>query len=121
MDKFIIHEYNSVKAGYRHYLQLERNGVLKSWAVPKCMPEWPKVQRRVVPLEDGDLGYMKNELVIPVGENGAGTIRIWDRGKYETKTWGDTKIEFILTGKKLRGEYIIRWMEKMGSWLLWKR
>jgi len=24
-------------------------------------------------------------------------------------------------GKRLRGEYVLRWMEKMESWLLWKR
>jgi len=110
-----------VKAGYRHYLRLENKRVSITWAVPRCMPEWPKVKRRVVPLEDDELGYMKHEGVIPLGENGAGTVRIWDRGKYEIKTRDDHKIEFILTGKKLSGEYIIRWMERMDTWLLWKR
>ena len=110
-----------MKAGFHHDLRLERDGVLKSWAVPKCMPEWPKVKRRVVPVEDHDLRYGNFEGIIPEGQYGAGVVRVWDRGKYETKTWSDTKIEFILTGKKLRGEYIIRWMDKMGGWLLWKR
>lgn len=116
-----MQEYNSVKSGYRHYLWLEENGKPEAWAVPRCMPEWPKVKRRCVPLEEDDLRYMNFEGVIPLGQNDAGTIRIWDRGKYEIKARDDHKIEFILKGKKLRGEYIIRWMDKMSSWLMWKR
>ena len=119
--RFTVQEYNSVKSRYRHYLWLELNGAPKLWAVPRCMPEWPKVKRWVVPLQDSDLRHMDFEGVIPLDQDDAGTIRIWDRGEYEIKTLDDHKVEFILKGKKLMGEYIIRWMDKMGSWLLWKR
>ena len=57
---------------------------------------------------------------IPRGQYGAGKVAIWDRGTYETKSWIDTKIEVVFHGRKLHGEYVLRWMEKMNSWLLWK-
>jgi len=121
VSKFVIHEHEALRAGLHHDLRLERNGVLKSWAVPKGVPEEPRVRRRAVQVEDHAISYRKFEGKIPKGQYGAGKVRIWDYGTYETKSWTDTKIEVILHGKRLHGEYILRWMEKMGSWLLWKR
>ena len=63
--------------------------------------------------------YVKGK--IPEGQYGARKVRIWVSGAYETKSWSGTKIEVKLHGKKLSGDYILRWMEKMNSWLLWKR
>ena len=94
--------------------------MLKSWAVRKGVPEEPRVRRRAVLVEDHDLGYEKFEGEISHGY-GAGKVRIWDRGTYETKFWGDTKIEVTFHGKRLRGEYVLRWIEGMKCWLLWKR
>ena len=120
-SKFVIHEHEALRAGWHHDLRLERNGVLKSWAVPKGLPEEPGVRRVAMPVEDHALSYGKFEGKIPKGQYGAGEVRIWDRGTYETKSWGDTKIEVTLRGKRLHGDYVLRWMEKMNSWLLWKR
>ena len=121
MNTFVIHEHEALRAGRHHDLRLERSGVLKSWAVPKGVPEEPGVRRRAVMVEDHDLGYGKFEGKIPRGQYGAGDVRIWDRGTYETKSWSDTKIEVTFHGKRLSGDYILRWMEGMNSWLLWKR
>lgn len=120
MSKFVIHEHEALRAGWHHDLRLERNGVLKSWAVPKGVPEEPGVRRLAKPVEDHSLGYRKFEGEIADGY-GAGKVRIWDSGTYETKSWSDTKIEVIFHGKRLLGEYVLRWMDKMGGWLLWKR
>ncbi len=120
MNKFVIHEHKALSAGWHHDLRLERNGVLKSWAVRKGVPEEAEVRRRAVLVEDHDLGYAKFEGEIPYGY-GAGKVRIWDRGTYETKFWGDTKIEVAFHGKRLRGEYVLRWIERIKCWLLWKR
>ncbi|MFC1990502.1 DNA polymerase ligase N-terminal domain-containing protein [Chloroflexota bacterium] len=57
---------------------------------------------------------------MPKGHYGTGKVIIWDRGTYETKFWTDTKIEVTFHDKKLHREYVLRWMEKMNSWLLWK-
>ena len=121
MNKFVVHEHKALVAGLHHDLRLERNGVFKSWALPKGVPQEPGVRRLAAPVEDHDLHYGKFEGKIPSGQYGAGTVKIWDRGKYETKSWSSTKIEIIFHGKKLQGEYMLRWMGKMNNWLLWKR
>ncbi len=117
----MIHEHEALRAGWHHDLRLERNGVLKSWALPKGVPEEPGVRRLAAPVENHDLSYSKFEGKIPRGQYGAGEVTIWDRGTYETESWTDTKIEVIFHGRKLHGEYVLRWMEKMNGWLLWKR
>lgn len=121
MSKFTVHEHHALIAGLHHDLRLEREGVLKSWAVPKCMPVDPGVRRRAVLVEDHDLEYGNFEGEIPEGYYGAGTVSIWDLGTYEPKFWSDTKVELTFHGKRLSGDYVLRWMEKMGGWLLWKR
>ena len=120
MNKFVIHKHEALIAGWHHDLRLERNGVLKSWAVPKGVPEEPGVRRVAMLVEDHALSYRKFEGKIPKGQYGAGQVRIWDRGTYQTRVWDDTKIEVMFHGKRLRGEYMLFWMEKMKSWLLWK-
>jgi bifunctional non-homologous end joining protein LigD len=118
---FVIHEHEALRAGWHHDLRLERNGVLKSWAVPKGVPEESRVRRIAIPVEDHVLSYGKFKGKIPEGQYGAGEVRIWDRGTYEVKSWSDTKIEVTFHGKRLSGDYILRWMEAMNRWLLWKR
>jgi DNA ligase D-like protein (predicted 3'-phosphoesterase) len=120
MARFVVHEHDALKAGLHHDLRLERNGVLKSWAVPKGVPEDSGVRRVAIQVEDHALSYGKFEGNIPKGQYGAGNVRIWDSGVYKTKSWNKTKIEVTLYGKKLSGDYMLRWMERMKSWLLWK-
>lgn len=121
MNTFVIHEHGALRAGWHHDLRLERNGVLKSWAVPKGVPKEPGIRRVAMPVEDHALSYGKFEGNIPKGQYGTGKVIIWDRGTYETKSWSDMKIEVTFHGKRLSGDYILRWMERMNSWLLWKR
>ena len=121
MGRFTIHEHDALKAGLHHDLRLERDDVLKSWAVPKGMPEQPGVRRRAIEVEDHALGYIDFEGEIPEGLYGAGKVRIWDRGTYESEVWNDTKVELTFRGRRLAGDYLLRWMEKMDTWLLWKR
>jgi DNA ligase D-like protein (predicted 3'-phosphoesterase) len=117
---FVIQEHHARRLHYD--LRLENGGVLKSWAVPKGMPESARQRRLAVETEDHPIEYANFEGSIPEGQYGAGTVKIWDKGHYETKVWEDNKIEFTLNGQRLKGRYILVRLKKAGDkdWLLLK-
>jgi len=117
---FVVQEHHARKLHYD--LRLEKNGVLKSWAVPKGLPEQPGDKRLAVETEDHPLEYRSFEGTIPEGQYGAGTVKIFDAGTYETKVWNENIIEFTLHGKKLHGRYVLTRFKKAGEkqWLLLK-
>ena len=102
---FVIQRHN---ASHLHWdLRLEINGVLKSWAVPKQPPTRKKLKRLAIATEDHPLDYATFEGTIPKGHYGAGTVKIWDKGKFELIEKTKEKIEFKLSGKKLKGKYVL--------------
>ena len=104
-----------------HYdLRLEKEGVLKSWAVPKGIPEKIGDKRLAVQTEDHPLEYANFEGTIPEGQYGAGTVRIWDRGTFDVKLWKENMVEFTLKGDRLHGRYVLTKFKKAGDddWLL---
>lgn len=120
MAIFVVQEH---KATHHHWdFRLEMDGVLKSWAVPKEPPKAKGVKRLAVQVDDHDLSYADFEGIIPEGY-GAGTVKIWDRGKYEMISKHKSKMVFELKGKKLKGEYVLLRFEKAGpkNWLLFKK
>ncbi len=117
---FVVQEHN---ASHLHYdLRLEKDGVLKSWAVPKGIPQKSGMKRLAIQTEDHPLDYAKFEGTIPKEQYGAGTVKIWDKGSFTAKNWEENKIEFNLQGKKLDGNYVLVHFKKGGekSWLLLK-
>jgi DNA ligase D-like protein (predicted ligase)/DNA ligase D-like protein (predicted 3'-phosphoesterase) len=117
---FVVQEHHARRLHYD--LRLESGGVLKSWAVPKGIPESPDQKRLAVKTEDHPLEYAGFEGTIPEGHYGAGTVKIWDRGSYELKVWDENIIEFTLNGQRLRGRYVLVRLKKAGAknWLLLK-
>ena len=117
---FVIHEHHAHKLHYD--LRLERDGVLKSWAVPKGIPGAAGEKHLAVAVEDHPLDYGHFEGTIPAGEYGAGTVTIWDKGTYDTKLWADDKIEVILHGRRLSGHYVLVPFKRAGKndWLIFK-
>ena len=118
---FVIQEHHARRLHYD--LRLERGGVLKSWAVPKGMPESAGERRLAVQTEDHPFEYASFAGTIPEGQYGAGTVKIWDKGHYEPKLWEDDKIEFTLNGQRLKGRYVLVRLKKANddkSWLLLK-
>jgi bifunctional non-homologous end joining protein LigD len=90
-----------------HYdFRLERDGVLKSWAVPKGVPLEPGERHLAVQVEDHPLSYGSFEGQIPKGQYGAGTVEIWDTGSYElVEEKPDGQITVRLHGKRLDGTW----------------
>jgi DNA ligase D-like protein (predicted ligase)/DNA ligase D-like protein (predicted 3'-phosphoesterase) len=117
---FVVQEHHARRLHYD--LRLEREGVLRSWAVPKGIPTQSGEKRLAVQTEDHPLDYRKFEGTIPLGQYGAGTVRIWDKGNYDLKVWAEDKIEFTLNGERLRGKYVLAKFKKAGEkdWLLLK-
>lgn len=118
--KYVIQEHHARSLHYD--LRLERDGVLKSWAVPKGVPETIGQKRLAVEVEDHPLEYAGFEGEIPEGEYGAGTVRIWDTGTYETIAWGDETIEVVIKGTRLKGRYVLTKFRKAGEkgWLIFR-
>ncbi|WP_326836265.1 DNA polymerase ligase N-terminal domain-containing protein [Amycolatopsis rhabdoformis] len=85
--------------------RLERHGVLRSWTVPRGLPRLPGRARLAIPIDDQPVDYADFAGEIPAGEYGAGTVAIWDRGRYEPVHWHEHRIEFVLHGERLRGRY----------------
>ena len=117
---FVIQEHHSHKLHYD--LRLERDGVLKSWAVPRGIPEVPGEKHLAVAVEDHPLEYGYFEGTIPAGEYGAGTVTIWDNGTYDTNLWKSDKIEITFHGGRLTGHYVLVPFKRAGKneWLLFK-
>lgn len=119
--RFVVQKH---QASHLHYdFRLEDEGILKSWAVPKGLPETPGIKRLAVQVEDHPVDYINFSGVIPAGEYGAGTVEIWDKGKWQVldgslKT-GSLKLK--LAGKKLKGEYILVRLKDKKNWLVYKK
>ena len=116
---FVIQEHHARRLHYD--LRLEKDGVLKSWAVPKGIPEAGQ-KVLAVEVEDHPYDYASFEGEIPKGQYGAGTVKIWDKGYYEPKLWENDKIEVTLDGNRLKGRYILVRLKRAGdkNWLLLK-
>ena len=94
---FVIQEHHARRLHYD--LRLERDGVLKSWAVPKGIPDDAGVNHLAVQTEDHPMEYATFEGTIPSGEYGAGSMTIWDTGTYQTEKWRDDEVIIDLDGR----------------------
>ncbi|MFA4825429.1 MAG: DNA polymerase ligase N-terminal domain-containing protein [Methanoregula sp.] len=116
--RFVLHEHF---ASHHHFdFRLERDGVLKSWAVPKGLPEKPGERRLAIQVEDHPLDYVAFQGTIPEGQYGAGKVTIKDTGMYETLIWNNERIEVLLQGRIISGKYVLIRFKKAGDnqWLV---
>jgi len=70
---------------------LGKDGVFKSWAVPKGLPDAVGVKRLAIQVEDHALEFGDFKGTIPPGQYGAGEIRVWDSGTYELLEWAENR------------------------------
>jgi bifunctional non-homologous end joining protein LigD len=102
-SRFVVQEHHATRLHWD--LRLEHDGVLASWAIPNGIPPDPADNRLAVHTEDHPLEYLDFSGDIPKGEYGAGTMRIWDQGTYETHEFNDKKVEITFHGERLSGRY----------------
>jgi bifunctional non-homologous end joining protein LigD len=100
-NSFVIHKHRATRLHYD--VRLERDGGLPSWAVPKGLPTAKGDKRLAVQTEVHPLEYGSFEGTIPEGHYGAGEVRIFDDGWYEPVEWTDTKVSFVLHGRRYPG------------------
>ena len=94
---FVIQEHH---ARALHFdLRLEHDGVLVSWALPKGVPTDPSHNHLAVQTEDHPLEYLDFSGDIPAGEYGAGSMTIWDSGRYELEKWRNDEVIVRLHGR----------------------
>jgi bifunctional non-homologous end joining protein LigD len=122
-DVFVVHQHAARRLHFD--LRLALDGVLLSWAVPQGPSVDPSVKRLAVRTEDHPLEYADFEGVIPPGNYGAGSMILWDRGRWTAaedprRGLQEGKLLFDLYGQKLRGRWtLVR--TKSGDWLWIKK
>lgn len=124
---FVVHQHHAYSLHWDFRLETTEKPdggkiVLKSWAVPKGMPEKAGMRRLAVVTEDHDIEYIDFEGTIPEDEYGAGEVKIWDEGIYTLEKRTEDEWKFTLHGKKLVGSYALfhpKNFEK-GQFLLFK-
>src|ERR1700674_2178119 len=125
-DTFVVQKHAARRLHYDFRLTID--GVLKSWAVPKGPSLNPADKRMAVQTEDHPMSYADFEGIISPGNYGAGTVMVWDRGRFRVEGQHGAKeqldrgeIKFRLTGEKLSGSFVLvrtRHGEKQPEWLM---
>ena len=107
---FVIQQHYATRLHHDFRLEMSRPGgepVLVSWAVPKGLPRRRGVKALAVRTEDHPFAYGTFSGSIPGGNYGAGQVRIFDSGTYETVKRDEEKLTFRLRGNRLQGIYHI--------------
>jgi DNA ligase D-like protein (predicted 3'-phosphoesterase) len=132
-NNFVIQEHNASQLHYDFRLEIKdaetKKIVLKSWAIPKNIPLEVNKKHLAIQTEDHPIEYLNFEGNIPIGSYGAGSVKIWDQGK-----WGlmkgdlnEGKMSFNLLGDKIKGRYIMiktKGYQNKGwgkHWLVWRK
>jgi bifunctional non-homologous end joining protein LigD len=142
--RFVVQCHRATRLHYDFRLEME--GVLKSWAVPKGPSLDPADKRLAMQVEDHPVSYFDFEGTIPEGNYGAGSVMVWDVGKWEplspvpvngeyvsgtekeaAEMLAKGDLKFRLKGKRLAGDFALVHMKarrpgsKGNEWLLIKK
>ncbi len=123
--RFVVQRHEAKRLHFD--LRLEWGGVLRSWAVPEGPSLDPAHKRFAIATEDHPLNYLGFEGVIPDGEYGAGTLRLWDAGTWVpidadiAAAFEAGELKFRLAGVRLTGGFMLKRLPKGDrEWLLIK-
>ena len=93
---FVLHEHD--KPPHHFDLRLEEGGVLRSWAVPKGLPDDARRDRLAVAVADHDLGHAAYT---------DASKRIADEGWWELEDRNDRRFVFVLHGRTGQRRYAL--------------
>jgi bifunctional non-homologous end joining protein LigD len=99
--RFTIQQHHARRL--HHDVRFEIDGVLRSFAVPKRLPEEPGVRHLAVNTEDHPMEYLTFSGEIPAGEYGGGSVRLFDLGTYELLEDYEGKMRVRLHGSRYDG------------------
>ncbi|MFA6322144.1 MAG: DNA polymerase ligase N-terminal domain-containing protein [Candidatus Buchananbacteria bacterium] len=123
-NRFVVQKHSASHLHYDFRLELpekinQGQVVLKSWAVPKGVPLTAGIKHLAVAVEDHPVDYLNFQGIIPRGNYGAGQVEIWDKGKFKLLDFSPKSLKFLLTGKKLKGIYVLFRLQK-NNWVIFK-
>ena len=126
--RFVIQKHAARRLHYDFRLELD--GTLKSWAIPKGPSFNPQDKRLAVQVEDHPLEYARFEGIVPKNQYGAGTVMLWDTGRWVAEddnpgaAYDKGHLRFTLKGTKVQGSWsLVRMHGRSGygkNWLLIK-
>jgi bifunctional non-homologous end joining protein LigD len=99
--RFTIQQHHARRL--HHDVRFEMDGVLRSFAVPKRLPEEPGVRHLAVNTEDHPMEYLTFSGEIPAGEYGGGSMRLFDLGSYDLLEDYEGKLRVRLHGSRYLG------------------
>jgi DNA ligase D-like protein (predicted 3'-phosphoesterase) len=105
MDRFVLHDHRKPRPHFD--LRLEQDGVLRSWAVPRGLPDSPSDNRLAVAVPDHDLDHLAFEDA--------------DKSVADTGTWEEVdrtgkRLVFLLHGRHGSRRYAL--IDTGRDWLL---
>ena len=109
--RFVIQRHAATRLHYD--LRLELDGVYKSWAITKVPSLDPATKRLAVEVEDHPLEYGSFEGTIPKGQYGGGTVQLWDRGTWKSKSddpqrdLANGMLKFEISGTRMHGGWAL--------------
>ena len=105
--RFVLHDHRRPR---RHAdLRLEEDGVLRSWAVPRGLPEDPRQNRLAIHVPDHEIDHLTYEDV---------DKSIADTGTWELEDRDERRFVFVLRGRSGTRRYALIRTGENDDWLL---
>ncbi len=102
---FVLHEHH--KPAHHFDLRLEEDGVLRSWALPKGVPDTPRQDRLAIAVPDHDLDHLRYE---------DDEKSVADIGWWEAEDRTERRMLFVLHGRGPAVRYALIRTDR--DWLL---
>ncbi len=116
---YVIQEHHAKRLHWD--LRFEIDGTLKSWALPKIPPQTEGEKRFAVAVDDHPIEYSLFQGKIPVGNYGAGEVKIWDQGTFEILEKESKKLVIDIKGERIKGRYcLLHFRPNEKNWLFFK-